>query len=174
MIRLLTAAWGIIGILLLLLWAVFRLFGRFLEATAFSWDWPHWAFLILWVPYMVYAEGYRGFHRAFAPRAVVRSRYFHGSVPPLHRILAPLVCMGFLHATPRRRAISIGVTLGIVALVLLVGLLPQPWRGLIDLGVVVGLVFGMTSILRLQWMNLRGRTPRIDPDFPTPPISALR
>jgi hypothetical protein len=34
----------------------------------------------------------------------------------------------------------------IVCFVLLVRMLPQPWRGLVDAGVVAGLIFGVGSI----------------------------
>ena len=39
------------------------------------------------------------------------------------------------------------LVIGIVALVLLVRLAPQPWRGIIDAGVVLGLGIGSLSIL---------------------------
>jgi hypothetical protein len=36
--------------------------------------------------------------------------------------------------------------LAIVGLVLLVGMLPQPWRGIVDAGVVVGLGWGIVAL----------------------------
>ena len=39
--------------------------------------------------------------------------------------------------------------LGVVVLVLVLREIPQPWRGLIDLGVVIGLALGAASILML-------------------------
>jgi hypothetical protein len=38
-------------------------------------------------------------------------------------------------------------TLAIIILVLLVNQLSQPWRGIIDAGVVVGLTWGLASLL---------------------------
>jgi hypothetical protein len=96
---------------------------------------------------MVWAEGYKGFHRAFAPRVVVRASYLAANPRPLHVLLAPLFCMGYIHATPRRRLMSIALSGMIVSFVLAVRMLPQPWRGIIDVGVVAGLAVGVGSII---------------------------
>jgi uncharacterized membrane protein YkgB len=54
--------------------------------------------------------------------------------------------MGFFHATRRRQVTSILVTAGIVVMVVLVRQLAQPWRGIVDLGVVAGLVWGLVAL----------------------------
>ncbi|MDO8907058.1 MAG: hypothetical protein Q7W55_01015 [Pseudohongiella sp.] len=139
--------WGVGGILLLLLFAIVRLGGVALELTAFSLTLWQWLIMVVWLGYMVWAEGYKGFHLAFAPRVVVRASYLADNPKALHVLLAPLFCMGYIHATPRRRLMSIALSCMIVSFVLLARMLPQPWRGIVDVGVVAGLVFGVGSIV---------------------------
>ncbi|MEX1199017.1 MAG: hypothetical protein WEB57_14295 [Pseudohongiellaceae bacterium] len=139
--------WGVGGILLLLGFAVLRLGSVALEVLAFPLDAAHWALLGVWTPYMIWAEGYKGFFRGFAPRVVARARHLARHPQPLHVLLAPLYCMGYIHATRKRRLLSLALTTMIVCFVLLVRMLPQPWRGIIDIGVVAGLVVGMLSIV---------------------------
>ena len=64
-----------------------------------------------------------------------------------HILLAPLFCMGFIHATRTRKVIAFSLTLMIICFIILVRLLPQPWRGIVDAGVVVGLAIGILSLL---------------------------
>lgn len=139
--------WGVGGILLLLTFAIVRLSGVALELDGFELSLWHWLLTAGWFAYMVWAEGYKGFHRAFAPRVVVRASYLAANPRPLHVLLAPLFCMGYIHATPRRRLLSIALSSMIVTFVLLVRMLPQPWRGIVDVGVVAGLVVGVASIM---------------------------
>jgi len=171
MLRVFTIGWGVGGVCLLLLFAVCRLGGRAVEATEYAWTPWQILFLVFWLPYMIHAEGWSGFHRAFAPRVIVRAAYLAQQPATIHRILAPLVCMGFLYATPRRRWISVGVTVGIVLLVGIVSLLPQPWRGIVDMGVVAGLLVGLSSILYHAGQAYRGKALPVASDFPlyTPP-----
>ena len=57
--------------------------------------------------------------------------------------------MGFYRA-PRRVIIVVwGITIGVVLLVQLVRILDQPWRGIVDAGVVVGLAWGAVATLAL-------------------------
>lgn len=139
--------WGVGGVLTLLAFAVLRLGIVAIESFAYPLTAIHWALLLVWVPYMLWAEGYKGFYRGFAPRVVARAHYLAEHPRPLHVLLAPLFCMGYIHATRRRRLLSMGLTAMIIGFVLLVRLLPQPWRGLVDVGVVAGLVLGVGSIL---------------------------
>lgn len=106
----------------------------------------HWLALIFSVIYMGYAEGYKGFHLGFAPRVVVRARYLADNPRPLHVLLAPLFCMGYIYATRKRQILSFALTALIICFVLIARSMPQPWRGIVDAGVVVGLSFGVASI----------------------------
>jgi hypothetical protein len=54
----------------------------------------------------------------------------------------------------------------IVALVLLVRQLPQPWRGIVDAGVVVGLTWGALAITYFTVRALQGAAMPVPPDVP--------
>ncbi len=98
---------------------------------------------------MLVAEGYRGFQKKFSPRTAARVRYLRDNPKPLHCLLAPIFCMGFFYANRKTRITVTILTLGIICLILLVRLAPQPWRGIIDAGVVLGLTYGIVSFLIL-------------------------
>ncbi len=138
--------WGIGGVLMLLLFAIYRLSPMALDLASFTLSPLQLAGLAFSVVYMAYAEGYRGFHKSFAPRLVARARYLRENASLLRIFLAPLFCMGFIHATRRRMILSISLTSMIVCFVILVRMLAQPWRGIVDAGVVTGLVLGVCSI----------------------------
>ena len=138
--------WGIGGVLLLLIFAIFRLAPMALELEESSMSQVHWLALAFSVIYMAYAEGYKGFHLGFAPRVIVRARYLADNPRPLHVLLAPLFCMGYIYATRKRQIISFALTTMIICFVLIARSIPQPWRGILDAGVVVGLSLGVLSI----------------------------
>lgn len=131
---------------MLLLFAVFRLSPVAFELASLPMGTLHWFALVFSVLYMAYAEGYKGFHLAFAPRVVARASYLGANPRLLHMLLAPAFCMGYIHASKRRKLLSFGLSGMILFFVLLVRLLPQPWRGIVDAGVVTGLVLGILSI----------------------------
>jgi hypothetical protein len=139
--------WGIGGVLLLLGFAVYRLAPMAYALSGLPLSPLHWFSLVLTVAYMAYAEGYKGFHLAFAPRVVARAGYLAQHPRPHHLLLAPLFCMCYIHTTRRRQLISIGLTCVVLCFVFIARQLPQPWRGILDAGVVVGLCLGITSIL---------------------------
>ena len=139
-------AWGIGGVLLLLIFAIFRLAPMALELESSAMSEVHWLALVFSVIYMAYAEGYKGFHLGFAPRVVVRARYLADNPRPLHVLLAPLFCMGYIYATRKRQILSFALTTMIICFVLIARSMPQPWRGIVDAGVVVGLGLGVVSI----------------------------
>ncbi len=169
------ALWGLGGVMLLLGSAVVRLGQTAFEGLSRELSALQWVALILLVVVMAWAEGYRGFQRGFAPRVVARARYLaerpvrvralgqplrglrlRALGQPLRGLrldllFAPLFCMGFFHATRRRRVSAFALTAGVVGLVLLVRLLPQPWRGIVDAGVVVGLGWGLAALAVLAY-----------------------
>lgn len=146
-LRIIAYIWGVGGVLLLLAFAVYRLAPMAIALQEFPLSALHWGSLVLTVVYMAYAEGYKGFHLAFAPRVVARAGYL-SQHPRLHHILlAPLFCMCYIHTTRRRQLISIGLSCMILCFVFIARQLPQPWRGILDAGVVVGLALGILSIL---------------------------
>jgi len=141
------AFWGLAGVVFLLGSAIYRLTLLAIDAFSYDWLWYHWFFFAFLLLFMAYAEGYRAFQQGFSPRVAARARYLRDHPDALHAFFAPLFCMAYFHAPKRRRIVSISVTAGIIALVLFVRLLPQPWRGIIDGSVVVGLTWGLVSLM---------------------------
>lgn len=108
-----------------------------------------WVLLVAWVSLNAYAEGYRGFYRSFSPRVVERAFHLGRNPTPIRVLFGAPYSMGLFDAPRRVVATSWLVLLGIVLLVISVRLLAQPWRGIVDAGVVVGLGLGILSIVLL-------------------------
>lgn len=160
--------WGVLGVGALLAEAVFRLWVHALEAVAEHRLSPaQWAFAVGWTGLLWLFEGYRGFQRRFSPRVVARALYLAHHPRPLHLALAPAYCIGLLYASPRRLRSEWTMVVLVVALVLLVRELEQPLRGLVDLGVVVALSWGLGAVLlfavRALWT---GEAPEVGLDLP--------
>jgi len=147
MMRKIGALWGLAGVLALLASAVYRMTPLAADAFTYAWYWYHWITLVFVLVFMAYAEGYRAFQHGFSPRVAARARYLRNHDNVLYTIFAPLFCMGYFHAPRRRRVISLSVTAGIIVLIILVRFLPQPWRGIVGAGVVVGLAWGLVSLI---------------------------
>ncbi len=156
------ALWGLTGIELLLGTAIWRLIPAAEEVIRGSLSGAQALLLVSSVMGMAYAEGYRGFQRAFSPRVAARARFLAGHPRGTHLMLAPLFCLGFIHATPRRRKAAFLLTLGILLLVLLARQLSQPWRGSLDAGVIAGLAWGMATVAFFGFKAFH------DPDFSWP------
>lgn len=157
------AVWGVGGVLALIVRALLVLTPIAVDAVrSYELTQAQWWILIVWILINGYAEGYRGFHLRFSPRVVDRGLY--GGLHPtaLRSVLAPAFCMGLFDAG-RRTLVSSWILLGaITALVLTVRLVPQPWRGIIDAGVVAGLALGSLSIVVLFVRALAtGRAPSL-------------
>jgi len=116
--------------------------------------------------FMAYVEGYRGFHLRFAPRVVARARWVAESPRLLRVALLPLLCMGLFAATRRRLVASWALTAMILFFIVVIRALPDPWRGLVDLGVVCGLSIGCASMLHWWWVSRRGGALPVGPDAP--------
>jgi hypothetical protein len=169
------ASWGVFGVLALLGQAMWRLTPLALEPlqqgmmTGFQ-----WALYISWAVFNAYAEGYRGFQRSFSPRVVARAIHLSHHPKALHVALAPLFCMGLFHAKRRRLIASWVLTGVIILLIIVIRQIPQPWRGIVDVGVVVGLAWGALSIIALFVRALGGNVPENDslPIHDLPPTEA--
>ena len=140
------AAWGVGGVGLLLGSAVYRLTTFAVRAFDHPLAIRHWGFLVVWVALMLAVEGYSGFQRSFSPRVAARAKYLTEHPHAVRSLFAPFFCMGYFHATRRVQIRSILLTIGIVGLVLAVHRMAQPWRGIVDLGVLLGLTWGIISI----------------------------
>lgn len=156
--------WGTAGFLAVLAYAVARLGPLALDSFRYDWSPLQTLVFSLNVGFMAWVEGYKGFQRSYAPRLAARAVCLSRGATPLQAALAPLVCMGFLYA-PRRRWISAWLlTAGIVAIVLVYRQLPQPWRGILDAGVVVGLAWGFVATVLAVRRGLR-QGPAVDPEL---------
>jgi len=163
---LLAALWGLAGVTALLGFAVYRLSKHML--TSFEYDWTplHWLAFVANVLFMAWSEGYRGFQKGFSPRTVARMVYLLRNPGWISGIFAPFFCAGYFMAAKRIRMVVWIGTVGIVCLVLLVQQTSQPWRGIIDAGVVVGLSWGIASLWIIAALTLTGRTKPADPRIP--------
>ena len=163
----LVSLWGILGccaIFVRAIWTLTPVALHPIEQGMTTLQWVAWSG---WVVFMIYSEGYRGIHLKFAPRVVVRALHLGRRPRLLHVLFAPLFCMGLFHATRKRLIVSWCVIGGITLLVIGVRQLAQPWRGIVDAGVVIGLVLGAVSILYHTARGFCGHEPAISPDLPS-------
>lgn len=160
------ALWGFSGVVGLLGYAIHRLVPRASEALETPLTTAQLVFLVGFALFMLVAEGYRGFQKKFSPRTAARVKYLRDHPRFLHVILAPFFCMGYFHSRPKTRITAICLTAGIVLLVVLVGYLPSPWRGLVDFGVVLGLGYGILSFALFTAKALWGRKFTHSPEVP--------
>lgn len=160
--------WGVGGVLLLLADALIRLVRISGEAFSYPLDAVQWSFVVGWTFVMVFVEGQRGFHQSFSPRVVARA--FSLLERPRLRdvVLAPFFCMGLYRTTRRRLIAGWGMAAGIVSLILIVRTLAQPWRGLVDFGVVVALSYGFGSTVVWLRRALAGEPLPFGPELGTP------
>ena len=167
MIGFIGALWGVLGLSLVFGSALFRLYPYAQELWGMTFGWIHWVALVASLIFMGYAEGYKGFHLKFSPRVAARALYLKRN-PTLARVLfAPLFCMGFFHATRKRKIVAYGLTLMIIGLVVLVRQVDQPWRGIVDAGVLLGLGWGLVSIWIFAFQAFFGKGFAVSPETPT-------
>jgi len=169
------SVWGSFGVVYILAKAITRVLPIALEplyATSSLRLSPiQWSLYALSCIVFAYAEGYKGFHKKFAPLVVKRSFTLVIGTPqgnnPVNYLMAPLYSMGLWGATAKRLKVSWGLNLGIVMVVALVKKLPAAPRCILDAGVVVGLTVGSASILyHFVSSLLTGRLPDVDACLP--------
>eukprot|EP00531_Pseudo-nitzschia_arenysensis_P018705 CAMPEP_0116147252 /NCGR_PEP_ID=MMETSP0329-20121206/17649_1 /TAXON_ID=697910 /ORGANISM="Pseudo-nitzschia arenysensis, Strain B593" /LENGTH=332 /DNA_ID=CAMNT_0003643155 /DNA_START=103 /DNA_END=1101 /DNA_ORIENTATION=- len=171
------AFWGSFGVIYILARAITRVLPMALEPFSYQADLALVLSPLQWCSYALscfvfaYAEGYKGFHKKFAPLVVKRSFTLiigtRQGNNPLNYFLAPLYSMGLWGATKKRLIVSWGVTTGVALLVAIVKKLPQAPRCILDAGVVVGLTIGSASILYHFARSLvTGKLPDVDACLP--------
>lgn len=144
----LAAGWGVLAISAMLLQALSRLIPIAWEPLRDGQLTPLQGVLYAaWVLFTAYSEGYRGFQKSFSPSCAKRAVSLAQRPTLLRGILAPAYLMSLFAASRRRMISSWLLVIGITVLVILVKSLPQPWRGIVDGGVVVGLGWGLISLL---------------------------
>lgn len=104
---------------------------------------------VLWVGWFVvnaYFEGYKGFQQRFSPRVVGRAAYLGDNPTPLRVLFALPFCMSLFHANRRQLVFRWAFITALYTLIALVRYLPQPWRGILDGGVIIGLAWGLVAM----------------------------
>ncbi len=104
---------------------------------------------LLWIGWFVvngYFEGYRGFQQRFSPRVVSRAAYLGEHPTPLRVLLALPFCLSLFHARRAQLIFRWTFITVLYTVIYLVKFVPQPWRGILDGGVVVGLAWGLLSV----------------------------
>ncbi len=144
-IRSAAAYWAVLGFSMLLLAAIWRLGQQSLAALQTELSTLEWTVLIAFCAFMLYSEGYRGFQQRYSPRFASRVIALRDSATLLEGLAAPLYAMGFFRAERRDMVVTYLLTLLIIAFIFLFGFIPQPWRGILDSGVVLGLGWGLIS-----------------------------
>lgn len=161
------ATWGVVSVTLLLTQALVRLLPRAIEPwrtgsmTTFQ-----TGLYVAVVLVMAYSEGYRAFQLRFSPRVVSRAIYLGKHPKTLHVVLALFFCMSLFYSTKRQKTVSWLFVVGILTLVIMVRQLSQPWRGIVDGGVVVGLGWGIAAIWCIFVRALMGHPAPEPPDVP--------
>ena len=163
------AIWGIVGLSGVLTFAIYRLGRISLLAVAEDWHFWHWVTLIANLIFMAYAEGYRGFQQRFSPRSAARVFYLYQHGGLVKGFLAPLFCAGYFAASRRILRVVWGGTGAIVVFILLAQQIEQPWRGIIDGGVVVGLSWGLLSLWVILLRTFLAGHCQQSPDVPGHP-----
>ena len=147
----LASFWGLLAVFIVLADAATRLSRHIFDAWSYDWSILQWTVFIVNVGFMAFAEGYRGFQQSFVPRTVARAMYLRKNPTAVRGLLAPLFCVGYFGAPKRtQKVIWIGTVLIVVA-VILIRQVPQPWRGIADAGVVIGLSWGCVALVLIGY-----------------------
>jgi len=166
----LVQAWGAFGVVGYLSYGIQKVVPIVLDGLGAIDQWWQWGLLGACLLFFAYVEGYKGFQLGFSPRVVSRayivSEEAEGA-PFWHKLLAPAFCIGYFHGTKKRVITSWVVTLVIFAVVVGVKQLDNPYRAIIDAGVIVGLMWGVVSIIVLFVQQItREKPPDFDPALP--------
>ena len=158
--------WGVAGVSLLLLSAVFRLGAVALQTLRMDLDRWHRVACVVSLLFIGITEGYMAFQRGYSPRVAARALHLKDNPQLWHVVLAPVFCMGLIHATRRRLMSSWILAVAVILIIIAVRALPPPWRGIIDLGVVVALAWGVAALWYFFALGLRGTAPPVSADTP--------
>ena len=143
----LAAVWGVLGVALILSAAIARMTPIAIDAISRGLTRTQWLSLVAVVLLMLFFEGYRGFQKSFSPRVAERAGRLRENPTLVTSLLAPLFCIGYFGSTTRLKLKVYGLTLAIVVMVRMVHILEQPWRGILDTGVLLGLTWGLVTTL---------------------------
>jgi hypothetical protein len=144
---LLAVTWAMIGLVLILGFACWRMSTYTLESFSMPLYATHWAVFIGFTIFMLYSEGYKGFQKKFSPRFAARCKYLLHHASRTQLIFAPFFCMAYFHAPKKRIIARLILTCMIITFIISFRFIPQPWRGLLDAGVMLGLIWGVIATL---------------------------
>jgi hypothetical protein len=166
--ELLIASWGVLGVLALLTQAIARLAPLAAEPILAKTLSPAQVGLYVgWVAFSAYFEGYRAFQKRFSPRVVARALHLaRHPVSSASVALAPAYCMCLFHAKPRARYVAWGTLVMVIGFIVTLRHVPQPFRGIVDGGVVVALAWGVVIVLFYFARGLAGRPIPVSPELP--------
>ena len=142
------------GVIAIFSSAIYRLYPHVRESMSYEYSTLNWIVLTAYLIVMIVGKGYFALHRGFVPRVIDRSELLIENGNLIDKLLAPLYCMGFFKAPRKRIIISYVMIFFIVSFIVSASKISQPWRGIIDLGVVVGLSLGILSLLSLGLKRL--------------------
>ncbi len=142
------------GVIAIFSSAIYRLYPHVRESMSLEFSALNWIVLAAYLVVMIVGKGYFALHRGFVPRVINRSEQIISNGKLIDKILAPLYCMGFFKAPRKRMIISYVMIFFIVSFIVSASKIVQPWRGIIDLGVVVGLSLGILSLLFLGFKKM--------------------
>lgn len=143
----LASVWAIVGVSALFALAVARLGTRGLEGLTGGLTALEWGLLASLVVLFVVGEGWAALQRKWVPRVVSRARALRESDALHHRLLAPLYGMSLIGGKPRTCLRAWAGVAAVVLAVVLVRMLPDPWRAMIDLAVASALSWGLVALL---------------------------
>ncbi|MFK7930740.1 MAG: hypothetical protein AB8H79_21335 [Myxococcota bacterium] len=156
----LAVTWALVGLSLLLGRALFALTPIAYSTAIGGLTAVQWGIAAVWVGFMAFAEGYRGFQLRFAPMVAARVLELYRHPTWVRTLLAPGFVIGLFQATRRRLIISWSILIGVTLIVIAVRWLPAPWRGIVDMGVVVGLGWGSIALaIQCSRALIRGDAP---------------
>lgn len=159
-----TAIWGAMGFTLMIGEALYKVTPWVIDLFSHPLNAVHWAIIVAWCGFMGYAEGYKGFQKHYSPRFAARLQWLTRHPSRRNAALAPLFCMCFIGTTRKRKIVAYALTTFIFMLVVVIRTLPQPWRGIIDVGVVVGLTWGLSTVLFFSWQAIKHGRDMGDPE----------
>jgi len=161
-------AWGVIGCMLLISTGVYRVLPHAIEPV-----WPTYTLrvweLALYVGFIVFqawTEGYKGFQQGVVPRILARAQWLTDHPRRVHPLVAPFFVTGLFGMTRRALIVRYVFIFVIVGVIVAMKFVPQPWRGIVDAGVVVGLMWGVVAMGVGLARMFRGWTPDADPQVP--------
>lgn len=158
------AVWAVTGLTIVVIDAFIRLVPHALDALRSNLSLFEWAIFIIICGFILLTEGYRGFQKQFSPRFAARALYLLNNPRPIHVLLAPIFCIGFIHASKRRKITAWSLTIGIIILIVIVRQLAQPWRGMVDAAVILGLSYGLATVYYFTWRAITTMTCTVDPE----------